>query len=51
MEDNMVNMVVENDKAEDVSEYKRKMIPYREVSIRHCSKCGRTYFVSYNVIL
>ena len=51
MEDNMVNMVVENDKAEDVSEYKRKMIPYREVSIRHCSKCGRTYIVTDNDML
>ena len=51
MEDNMVNMVIENDKAEDVSEYKRKMIPYREVSIRHCSKCGRTYIVTDNDML
>ena len=51
MEDNMVHMVVENDKAEDVSEYKRKMIPYREVSIRHCSKCGRTYIVTDNDML
>lgn len=51
MEDNMLNMVVENDKTEDVPEYKRKMIPYREVSIRHCSKCGRTYIVTDNDML
>ena len=25
MEDNMVNMVVENDKADDISEYKRQV--------------------------
>lgn len=51
MEDNMLNMVVENDKTEGVPEYKRKMIPYREVSIRHCSKCGRTYIVTDNDML